>query len=117
MAGVAGEALTRFGHEAGGDAVFAADGLDDVSGFIFSVAGQEVPCWCGDRWKTHLKRLALSAICLTSPYSSACGRSSAGATSAASLHARLTASKTPGPLSVCQPSMPQLNFSHASYMP
>jgi hypothetical protein len=30
---------------------------------------------------------------------------------------RNTASKTPGPDSVCQPSMPQLNLSQASKMP
>lgn len=29
----------------------------------------------------------------------------------------LTASKTPGPLSVCQPSMPHLNWLQASKMP
>lgn len=34
VAGVAGEALAGFGHEAGGDTVFAADGLDDVSGCV-----------------------------------------------------------------------------------
>lgn len=34
VAGVAREALAGFGHEAGGDAVFAADGLDDVSGCL-----------------------------------------------------------------------------------
>lgn len=35
VARVAGEALAGFCHEAGRDAVFAADGLDDVSGGLY----------------------------------------------------------------------------------
>ncbi len=46
VAGVAGEALAGFGHEAGGDSVFAADRLDDVSGVTMSVAIEEERSCC-----------------------------------------------------------------------
>lgn len=92
MAAVSGEALAGFGHEDGRDAVFGRDGFDGV----FEQAGA-----VGDFFDfAEFKRLAREAIGL-----------------AITIYNRkrnegLTASKTPGPLSVCQLSMLHLKSRH-----
>ena len=57
VAAVAGEALAGLGHEAGGDAVLAAEGFDDVSG-----RGAQKGVGRRLLGGLYLKRLALSAI-------------------------------------------------------
>lgn len=92
MSAVSWKTLARLGHETRCDAVFAADAL------------------CGEFEEGGF-------VCHVSYFAEVEGLELVLDISLALLDygwQQLTASKTPGPLSVCQPSIPQLKASHAS---
>lgn len=94
VARIAWKTLARLGHEAWLDAVLRAKRLDDEF--------EEGGLVCHGCDFTEFEGLSQRV---------------SGCASVLAVYDLLTASNTPGPLSVCQPSMPQLNFTHVSNMP